>query len=100
MRIIHNQALGPILVQVPHEARLAVTPTASQRQAESAEQLVAQRKLLFIVFRSHNRQDRRGASSADHVANAHGLARTRISDNDMPGTLVPGRTQHGLEAAL
>ena len=64
------------------------------------EQLVAQSLLIFIVFRSHDRQNRRGASRFDQVANAHGLARTRISDDHMPAPLVPGRTQHRLETAF
>jgi hypothetical protein len=31
------------------------------------------------------------------VADARRFARTRIGNNDMPGTVVPGGTQHGLE---
>src|SRR5947199_457358 len=59
--------------------------------------MVAQSLLLFIVFRSRDRENRTGASRFDHVANAHGLACARISDDHMPGTLVPGGTQHRLK---
>ena len=58
------------------------------------------RLLIVIVFRGRHCQDRRRACRLDHIANAHRLARTRISDNHMPGPLVPGRTQHRLEPAL
>jgi hypothetical protein len=32
------------------------------------------------------------ASRFDHIANPHGLATPRISDNDMPGASLPGET--------
>ena len=79
---------------------LSGAPMSSQRQSESREELVAQSLLLFIVFRSRDRQDRRGARRSDHVANTHCLARTRIGDDYMPASLEPCLTQQTLKPAL
>ncbi len=40
MRIIHNETLRPILVQVSHELGLTGAPMSSQRQTESRVELV------------------------------------------------------------
>ena len=69
----------------------------SQRHPECRKELVAQRLLIVIVFRSHHREDRTGASHFEQVANAHRFACARISNDHMPGTIVPGGTQHRLE---
>jgi hypothetical protein len=97
MCIIHNQALCSVLMEVPHEARLPVTPPPAQWQAKRREELVAQGHLIFIVFRSHDRQDGTRTCCFDQVADAHRLACARIGDDHMPGTITPGGTQHGLE---
>src|SRR5262249_35817923 len=98
--LIHNQARDAKLHHRPHEFGLALAPAPAQRQPQDREQLIAQRLLAFIVFRRGDCQDRRGASRADHVTNAHRLPAPRLSHNHMPGTLVPGRTQHGLKTAF
>src|SRR5258708_33026693 len=100
MRIVYHQELRPRVVKVSHEFGLAGAPTSSELQPQCREQLVAQRLLIFIVFRSRHGQNHRGACRLDHLSNAHGLARTRISNDDMPAPLVQGRTQHRLETAL
>src|SRR6266576_2066715 len=99
MRIIHHQALGPRLVQVSHEFGLASAPMPSDRHAERCKKLVAQCLFIVIVFGSHHCENGSSASSLLQVADARRFASTRIGDNDMPGTVVPGRTQHGLEPA-
>src|SRR5260221_7438156 len=99
MGIIHHQALGPRLVQMSHELRLASAPMSSDRHAERCKKLVAQCLLIVIVFGSHHRENGSSASSFLQVADARRFASTRIGNNDMPGTDVPGGTQHGLEPA-
>src|SRR5215470_2621555 len=69
----------------------------SDRDAKRRQKLVAQCLLIVIVFGSHHREHGSSSSSLLHVANACRLASARIGDNDMPGTVVPGGTQHGLE---
>ena len=95
--LVDNQALRPILVEVPHEFGLAVAPPSAQGQPECREQLIAQRHLIVIIFRRRDRQDRFGARRFEQVAYAHRLASTRIGDDYMPAPLVPGRTQHRLK---
>jgi hypothetical protein len=80
VRVVHNEELRPILVKVPHEFGLASAPMPPQRQAKCRKELVAQRLLIFDVFRSHHRKDRAGASRFEQVANAHCFACARISN--------------------
>jgi hypothetical protein len=58
MSIINNQALDPKLDQHSHEFALALAPTASERQSQRREQIIAQGLLAFIVFWSCDSQDR------------------------------------------
>jgi len=69
----------------------------SDRDAKCRQKLVAQCLLILIVFGSHHRKNGSSASPFLEIANARRLASTRIGDNDMPGTFVPGGMQHGLE---
>src|SRR5437868_3755475 len=97
--IIHDQALGPRLLQLSHQFGLACAPMPSDRDAKRRQKLVAQCLLVVIVFGSHHRENGSSTRSLLHVANARRLASTWIGDNDMPGTVVPGGTQRGLESS-
>ena len=97
MGIIHNEKLGSVLVQMPHEFRLAGAPWPFQRKSSSAQELVTQCLLIFSVFWSYHRENGASASPFLQVADARGFASTRIGHEQVPGTIVPGVIQLCLE---
>src|SRR5579864_1588887 len=106
MGIIKDQALDSILDQQPHETALAISPMAFEGQPQSPVQIIAQCLLVFIVFGASHRQNRVPSASeragrrtrcVDEINDRRRLPTAWISDDDMPGTILPGGTQQRLK---
>src|SRR6266487_360502 len=84
-------------MHVSHDFGFTRAPMSPDRDPKRCQELVAQGLFVVIVFGSHYRENGSSASSLLEVADTCRFACTRIGNNDMPGTVVPGGTQHGLE---